>query len=186
MKKEKIAHHFKEIMVELGLDLNDPSLAGSPDRVAKMYVDEIFSSLSNPPPRLMFQPNSFKYDQMLVETGIEVNTVCEHHFLPIICKVHIGYIPKAKLIGLSKLNRIARYHGARPQVQERLTEQIKHNLVSELDTDHVAVCIDGVHFCVKMRGVMDSNAVTRTTALGGEFSTSISARKEFLGAIRQH
>lgn len=181
MRQKYIEKHFRAIMQELGLDMEDPSLKETPHRVAKMYCKELFIGLTEGPPRIMIQPNDFKYDQMLIEKGIEINSVCEHHFVPIIGTCSIAYIPRERVIGLSKLNRIAQYFASRPQVQERLTQQIKNFLVESLDTDDVAVCIDAVHMCVKMRGIKDSNCTTRTTALGGRFLDS--ARAEFLSAV---
>ena len=183
-KIEVIADHFKKIMQTLNLDLSNDSLENTPLRVAKMYVNEIFSGLQGSNfPKITTQDNSFKYDQMLIEKGIEINSVCEHHFVPIIGSCHIAYIPKDTVIGLSKLNRIAQYYASRPQVQERLTEQIKCKLVEILQTDDVAVCLDASHMCVKMRGIKDSNCITRTTSIGGLFKTSQETRIEFLTAI---
>lgn len=182
-KKQKIAFHFRQIMHELGLDLEDPSLVNTPDRVAKMYCDELFYSLNQQPPKLMFQPNTFKYDQMIIQKGIEINSICEHHFVPILAKCAIGYIPNKKLIGLSKLNRIAKYYGGRPQVQERLTGQIKDYLIDNLETEDVAVVVDGIHLCVKMRGVKDSNCSMRTSSLSGIFRDNGQARNEFLKGL---
>jgi len=180
-KIKVIAKNFREIMAVLGLDLENDSLQNTPQRVAKMYVQELFNGLKDENfPKITVQENSFNYDQMLIERGIEINSVCEHHFVPIIGVCHIAYIPKDKVIGLSKLNRVAQYYAARPQVQERLTEQIKSKLVEILGTDDVAVCLDAAHMCVKMRGIKDSNCMTRTTALGGAFKEDNNARSEFL------
>lgn len=181
--EDKIAAKFADIMSLLGLDLSDPSLKGTPQRVAKMYCREIFSGLDKVTyPKIMTQPNSFKYDQMLIQKGIEVNSVCEHHFVPILGKCAIAYIPDSKVIGLSKLNRIAKWHSSKPQVQERLTQDILNDLKDKLETDNVAVCIDASHLCVKMRGIQDSNAETRTTALSGVFKDHV-PRNEFLKYI---
>lgn len=181
-KKEIIADHFGVIMHLLGLDLEDPSLKDTPNRVAKMYVDELFCGMSKDNyPKITVQPNDFKYDQMLVEANIKINSVCEHHFVPIIGYCHIAYIPKNKVIGLSKLNRIAQYYARRPQVQERLTQVIFNDLKEVLETEDVAVTVDAIHMCVRMRGIKDYNASTRTTALGGNFLTT--ARDEYFNAI---
>jgi len=178
--EDRLAVKFGEIMDLLGLNLKDPSLIETPKRVAKMYCREIFAGLDKTTyPKIMVQPNNFNYNQMLIQKGIEVNSVCEHHFVPILGKCAIAYIPNKKVIGLSKLNRIARWHASRPQVQERLTQQILDDLVEKLETDNVAVCIDASHLCVKMRGVQDANAETRTSALSGSFKTNISTREEF-------
>ena len=174
---------FADIMNALGLDLTDDSLQNTPKRVAKMYVEEIFTGLDPYTfPKITVQDNKFGYNQMLIESNISIHSVCEHHFVPIIGMAHIAYIPGQKVIGLSKLNRIAHHYARRPQVQERLTEQIKACLTEVLDTIDVAVTVDAIHYCVKMRGVKDSNCVTRTTALGGKFLDNI-VRAEYLNAI---
>ena len=183
-KKEIIAFHFKEIMETLGLDLNNDSLKGTPERVAKMYVDEIFCGLTKENyPRIMSQKNEFKYDQMLIEKRITVKSVCEHHFVPIIGFAHVAYIPNGRVIGLSKLNRIVEYWARRPQVQERLTQCILNDLQDKLKSDDVAVVIDAEHFCVSLRGVQHQGCVTRTSALGGSFKTHSCTRKEFFNSI---
>lgn len=183
-KQDAIEKKFKSIMEILGLDLDDDSLQDTPRRVAKMYVHELFSGLdTNNYPKITTQLNKFGYDEMLIETGIEINSVCEHHFVPIIGKCHIAYIPGKKVIGLSKLNRIAHYYAARPQVQEKLTQQIKDDLVEALGVENVAVVIDAAHMCVKMRGIKDSDCITRTSALGGFFRSDISCRTEFFNSL---
>ncbi|MEM9679897.1 MAG: GTP cyclohydrolase I FolE, partial [Bacteroidota bacterium] len=148
-KKERISILFSEIMDVLGLDLNDDSLKGTPDRVAKMYVEEIFSGLDpkNKPKVALFD-NKYEYNQMLVEKDITFYSNCEHHFVPIIGKAHVAYISSGKVIGLSKLNRIVQYYAKRPQVQERLTNQIAEELKNILQTEDVAVIIDAKHLCV--------------------------------------
>ncbi len=170
-KKYRISEHFAEIMDILGLDLNDDSLRGTPDRVAKMYVEEIFSGL-NPKnkPRIALFDNKYKYDQMLVEKNITLNSNCEHHFLPIYGMAHVAYISTGKVIGLSKLNRIVQYFAKRPQVQERLTNQIGHELMEMLDTKDVAVIIDASHMCVSARGIEDNTSSTVTAFYGGRFN----------------
>lgn len=179
-----IESSFANIMRALGLDLSDDSLARTPHRVAKMYVNELFESLKPGNfPKITTQENKFKYDQMLIETGIEINSVCEHHFVPIIGRCHIAYIPKDKLIGLSKLNRVAKFYASRPQVQERMTEQIARQLCEILGTSDVAVVIDAAHMCVKMRGVKDSDCTTRTSSIGGQFKEDEKTRLEFMSAI---
>jgi GTP cyclohydrolase I len=179
-----IESHFQNIMTILGLDVTDDSLAKTPHRVAKMFVNEIFESLKpNTFPKITTQENKFHYDQMLIESGIEINSVCEHHFVPIIGRCHIAYIPKGKLIGLSKLNRVARYYASRPQVQERMTEQIAAHLCQILETDDVAVVIDAAHMCVKMRGIKDSDCMTRTSSIRGQFRNDEKCRSEFMTAI---
>ena len=171
-KKEKIANLFAEIMDVMGLDLNDDSLKGTPNRVAKMYIDEIFSGLNpkNKPKMALFD-NKYQYNQMLVEKNISFYSNCEHHFVPIIGKAHVAYISSGKVIGLSKLNRIVQYYAKRPQVQERLTNQIGTDLQNILNTEDVAIIIDAKHLCVSSRGVQDDTSSTITTFYGGAFNT---------------
>jgi GTP cyclohydrolase I len=170
-KKERIAILFAEIMEVLGLDLSDDSLQGTPRRVAKMYIEEIFSGLDprNKPKVALFD-NKYQYHQMLVEKNMTFYSNCEHHFVPIVGKAHVAYISSGRVIGLSKLNRIVQYYGRRPQVQERLTNQIANELKSVLHTEDVAVIIDAVHLCVSSRGVKDTNSSTVTTYYGGAFN----------------
>ncbi len=170
-KKEVIEKHFYEIMHELGLDMTDDSLQGTPHRVAKMFVEEIFSGLnpSNKPKISVFD-NSYQYDKMLVEANISFNSTCEHHFLPIIGKAHIGYVSSGKVIGLSKLNRIVDYYSRRPQVQERLIMQIFNELKEILDTENVIVVMEAKHLCVSSRGIKDESSFTSTIQYGGIFN----------------
>jgi len=172
-KKSKISNLFEEIMDVMGLDLKDDSLKGTPDRVAKMYIDEIFSGL-NPAnkPKVALFDNKYQYNQMLVEKDITFYSNCEHHFVPIIGRAHIAYISSGKVIGLSKLNRIVQYYAKRPQVQERLTNQIAEELKFILGTDDVAVIIDAKHLCVSSRGIKDDTSATVTAFYGGTFNTS--------------
>ena len=171
-KKEKIAKLFGEIMDVMGLDLTDDSLKGTPERVAKMYIDEIFSGLNpNNKPKIALFDNIYQYNQMLVEKNITFYSNCEHHFVPIIGKAHIAYISSGKVIGLSKLNRIVQYYAKRPQVQERLTNQIAEDLKNTLQTDDVAVIIDAKHLCVSSRGIKDDTSATITSYYGGKFNT---------------
>jgi GTP cyclohydrolase I len=169
-KKERIAKHFASIMDILGLDRADDSLAGTPDRVAKMYVEEIFSGLDpeNKPAVTLFD-NKYQYDHMLVERDITLYSNCEHHFVPIYGHAHVAYISSGKVIGLSKLNRIVQYFARRPQVQERLTNQIAHELMEVLETEDVAVIVDARHMCVCSRGVRDNDSSTVTSFYGGKF-----------------
>ncbi len=184
-KKEKIAFHFKEIMETLGLDLTDDSLQGTPKRVAKMYVEEIFSGLNpkNKPKIALFE-NKYKYDQMLVEKDILLYSNCEHHFLPIYGKAHIAYISNGKVIGLSKLNRIVNYFAKRPQVQERLSIQIGEELKSILNTEDVAVLIEAKHLCVSSRGIQDDQSSTITSYYSGQFKSDTKIQ-EFLNLINR-
>ena len=169
-KLRVIASHFSSIMHTLGLDLTDDSLKGTPRRVAKMFVKEIFAGLNpaNKPEVSLFD-NKYRYHQMLVEKNITVYSNCEHHFVPIIGKAHIAYISSGQVIGLSKLNRIVRYYSQRPQVQERLTIQIANELRTVLRTDDVAVVIDALHLCVASRGIKDVNSSTITAEYSGAF-----------------
>ncbi|MEM6865793.1 MAG: GTP cyclohydrolase I FolE [Bacteroidota bacterium] len=169
-KKESIAKLFEQIMEVMGLDLKDDSLKGTPMRVAKMYIEEIFSGLNpaNKPKVALFE-NKYQYNQMLVEKDITFYSNCEHHFVPIIGKAHVAYISSGKVIGLSKLNRIVQYYAKRPQVQERLTNQIALELQSILDTEDVAVIIDAKHLCVSSRGIKDDTSSTVTSFYGGKF-----------------
>ena len=169
-KMEIIAHHFKAIMEILGLDLTDDSLKGTPARVAKMYVKEIFSGLdpANKPAISLFN-NSYHYNEMLIEKNITLYSYCEHHFVPIIGKAHVAYIPNGKVIGLSKINRLVNYYSKRPQVQERLTTQIAEGLKEALQTDDVAVRIEATHLCVASRGIQDTQSSTTTVFYSGKF-----------------
>lgn len=182
-KMEKISKHFEAIMKTLGLDLNDDSLRGTPDRVAKMYVKEIFSGLNpaNKPSITLFD-NKYQYDEMLVEKDVTFYSNCEHHFVPIYGKAHVGYFSSGKVIGLSKINRIVQYYSKRPQVQERLTVQIASAMKSALKTEDVAVVIDATHLCVSSRGVGDTNSTTGTAHFSGKF-TEQRTRQEFLDFI---
>ncbi len=183
-KMEKIEQHFKEIMNILGLDLKDDSLSGTPHRVAKMYVKEIFRGL-NPEnkPRVALFENKYGYRQMLVEKNITVHSTCEHHFLPIYGVAHVAYISSGKVIGLSKINRLVEYFSKRPQVQERLTIQIADELKRVLETEDIAVYIDAEHMCVKSRGIEDNQSSTVTTAYSGKFLNE-NVRAEFLQSIQ--
>jgi len=171
-KKEMIATLFGEIMDVMGLDLSDDSLKGTPKRVAKMFIDEIYSGL-NPAnkPKVALFDNKYQYNQMLVEKDITFYSNCEHHFVPIIGKAHVAYISSGKVIGLSKLNRIVQYFAKRPQVQERLTNQIAIELQTVLNTEDVAVIIDAKHLCVSSRGIKDDTSATVTSFYGGQFNT---------------
>ncbi len=180
LKIELIEKHFREIMHVLGLDLTDDSLKGTPRRVAKMYVQEIFSGL-NPAnkPKVALFDNKYKYNEMLVEKDITFHSNCEHHFVPIFGKAHVAYISSGKVIGLSKINRIVQFFAKRPQVQERLTVQIANELKEALQTEHVAIVIDAKHMCVSSRGVSDVNSTTVTAHYSGKFQEE-ATKQEFL------
>ena len=184
-KKKVIEHHFYQIMEEMGLDMTDDSLRGTPHRVAKMFIDEIFSGL-NPAnkPKISVFDNSYQYDKMLVEADISFNSTCEHHFLPIIGKAHIGYVSNGKVIGLSKLNRIVDYYARRPQVQERLIMQIFNELKTVLDTESVIVVMEAKHLCVSSRGIEDESSYTSTIQYGGIFNDKEN-RNDFFNLIRE-
>ena len=183
-KMTTIEKHFHAIMQELGLDMTDDSLQGTPHRVAKMFVQEIFSGL-NPKnkPKISVFDNSYHYDKMLVEANINFNSTCEHHFLPIVGKAHIGYVSSGKVIGLSKLNRIVDYYSRRPQVQERLIMQIFNDLKSVLETDNVIVVMEAKHLCVSSRGIKDESSYTSTIQYGGIFDEKEN-RNDFFNMIK--
>jgi len=185
-KKERIEQHFAQIMTTLGLDLTDDSLAGTPKRVAKMYVEEIFSGLhpDNRPNIRLFH-NTYGYKNLLIEKNISFKSHCEHHFVPITGKAHVAYIPNDQVVGLSKLNRLVQYYAKRPQVQERLTRQIGTDLKSTLLTDDVAVWMEADHMCVSMRGVEDPHSSTITSYYSGRFHSDPKIKGEFLEAIRK-
>jgi GTP cyclohydrolase I len=181
MKYERIRDLMAEVVETLGLDLRDDSLAETPHRIAKMYVNEIFSGLDYSKfPKLSLIDNKMGADEMVKIREIDLTSTCEHHFVTIDGTAKVAYIPKERIIGLSKINRIVRFFGQRPQVQERLTRQILVALQALLETEDVAVSIDATHYCVKSRGVMDTNSQTSTTALGGCFRENIHTRAEFL------
>jgi GTP cyclohydrolase I len=183
-KIEIVERHFREIMLTLGLDLTDDSLKGTPRRVAKMYVQEVFSGLNpdNKPKVALFE-NKYQYKEMLVEKDIMLHSFCEHHFVPIIGKAHVAYISNGNVIGLSKINRIVQYFAKRPQVQERLTLQIANEIKKVLKTDDVAVLIDAKHMCVSMRGIEDVSSSTVTACYHGKFQDE-ATKNEFLNLIK--
>lgn len=179
-----ITSHFKTIMETLGLDLNDDSLKDTPQRVAKMYVKEIFSGLNpdNEPAVTLFE-NKYQYNTILVEKGITLFSYCEHHFVPILGKVHVGYISNGQVIGLSKINRLVQYYAKRPQIQERLTNQIAEGLKKAIGTENVAVVIDAIHLCVASRGIKDTNSSTITAHYSGKFINE-ETKNDFLALIK--
>lgn len=184
-KKERIEHHMREILNLLGLDLTDDSLEETPHRIAKMYVDEVFSGLDYSNfPKITVIENKMNVSEMVRVKDITVTSTCEHHLVTIDGKAAVAYIPRGKIIGLSKINRIVRFFAQRPQVQERMTQQILVALQTLLESDDVAVTIDATHYCVKSRGVMDATSETTTTALGGIFKSIPATRAEFLHGLR--
>ncbi|RZS96136.1 GTP cyclohydrolase I FolE [Cecembia calidifontis] len=184
LKIELIEKHFREIMHIMGLDLTDDSLRGTPRRVAKMFIKEVFSGLDpkNKPAAKLFE-NKFKYNEMLVEKDITFYSHCEHHFVPIFGRAHVAYISNGHVIGLSKINRIVQYFAKRPQVQERLTMQIGNELKEVLGTEDVAVVLDAHHMCVSSRGIQDVNSSTVTSFYSGKFEKDEQTRAEFMKYI---
>ncbi len=183
-KIEKIKGHVHQIMETLGMDMTDDSLQGTPNRVAKMYVNETFGGLRpNKKPKVSTFENNYKYGEMLVEKNITVYSTCEHHLLPIIGRAHVAYISSGRVIGLSKMNRIVDYYAKRPQVQERLTMQVVKELQKALKTEDVACIIDAKHLCVNSRGINDIESSTVTSEYGGKFKDE-NVRKELLNYIK--
>jgi len=183
-KKAAIETHFKAIMEVLGLDMSDDSLQDTPTRVAKMYVDEIFYGLDYAQfPKATVVENKMKYNEMVMERNVSVQSNCEHHFVIISGKAFVAYIPKNKVLGLSKINRIVEFFSKRPQIQERLTAQIYHALQFILGTDDVAVVIKAEHYCVKSRGVRDEDSDTVSSHLGGVFAENMATRAEFMSFV---
>lgn len=179
-KKSRIEHHIREIMTVLGLDLRDDSLIETPHRVAKMYIDEVYRGLDyNNFPKCTVIDNKMS-SELVVVRDIEVSSNCEHHLVQIDGKATVAYIPSSKVIGLSKIGRVVSFFSRRPQVQERLTNQIWHALSFILQTENIAVYIDAVHYCVKARGLRDANSSTVTNRLGGSFMTNPMLRSEFM------
>ncbi|CDT80508.1 GTP cyclohydrolase I [Vibrio coralliirubri] len=180
-KYNRIKGLLTEVVSTLGLDLTDDSLAETPHRIAKMYVHEIFSGLDyNNFPKISVIDNKMSVDEMVKVSDINLTSTCEHHFITIDGLAQVAYIPESKILGLSKINRIVRFFAQRPQVQERLTQQILVAIQTLVETENVAVTIKATHYCVKSRGVMDANSETSTTALGGIFKTNPQTRAEFL------
>ena len=183
-KIDKIEEHFVEIMKLLELDLSDDSLVDTPKRVAKMYVNEIFWGLDYEAfPKCTAVDNKMKYDEMVIERNINVQSNCEHHFVVIDGVATVAYIPNEKVLGLSKLNRVVEYFAKRPQIQERLTEQVYHALSYILDTENIGVIVDAQHYCVKSRGVEDVGSSTITSKLGGCFKNDPAVRNEFMNIV---
>ncbi|MBR9858463.1 MAG: GTP cyclohydrolase I FolE [Gammaproteobacteria bacterium] len=183
-KQSRITGLMTEMMDVLGLDLEDDSLAETPKRIAKMYVREIFSGLDYSYfPKITLIENKMKVDEMVQVRDITLTSTCEHHFVTIDGTATVAYIPRSKVIGLSKINRIVQFFARRPQVQERLTQQVLVALQALLESDDVAVSITATHYCVKARGVMDATSSTTTTSLGGIFKSRPETRQEFLGGV---
>ena len=183
-KLNKILNNTKEILETLGLDLKDDSLCETPKRIAKMYLNEVYWGLDyHNFPKITTITNKMNYETMLIERGISVKSNCEHHFLPFLGEAYVAYIPNNTIIGLSKINRIVEFFSRRPQVQERLTEQIFHALCYILGTNNVAVCVRAFHTCVRVRGVEDTNSDTITSRLGGLFLEGTALRNEFYQSV---
>ncbi|ELR67868.1 GTP cyclohydrolase I type 1 [Photobacterium marinum] len=184
-KKERIEYHMREVLELLSLDLTDDSLVETPHRIAKMYVDEVFSGLDYANfPKITVIENKMNCDEMVRVKDITLTSTCEHHLVTIDGKATVAYIPRGKIIGLSKINRIVRFFAQRPQVQERMTQQILVALQTLLESEDVAITMDATHYCVKARGVMDATSSTTTTALGGIFKRNPATRAEFLNGLR--
>ncbi|MBJ39635.1 MAG: GTP cyclohydrolase I FolE [Gammaproteobacteria bacterium] len=182
-KYTRLRELMGEVCTTLGLDLTDDSLCETPHRIAKMYVDEVFRGLSYENfPKVTVIDNKMQVEEMVTVRDISVTSTCEHHFVTIDGGSKVAYIPGSRIIGLSKINRVVRFFAQRPQVQERLTQQVLVALQTLLETEDVAVSIDATHYCVKSRGVMDVNSRTQTTALGGQFKADSRTRAEFLSA----
>ncbi len=185
VKMASIEKHFSEIMAEMGLDMTDDSLRGTPHRVAKMFVKELFSGLDpKNKPKLSTFENGYHYNKMLVEADITFNSTCEHHFLPIFGKAHVGYVSSGRVIGLSKLNRIVDYYSRRPQVQERLIMQIFNELKSALNTENVIVVMEAKHLCVSSRGIKHTDSFTSTIQYAGIFNEKEN-RDDFFNMIKK-
>ena len=181
----KIKGHFKGVLDALGMDLTDDSICETPDRMAKMYLQELYAGLDYANfPKCTVVDNKFKYDEMLLERRIKVHSNCEHHGVSFLGFAHVAYIPKSKVLGLSKLNRIVDFFARRPQIQERLTEQIFHALSFILETDNIAICIEAEHMCVKTRGIRDGCSDTVTSKLGGAFKDKPAVRAEFFALVK--
>lgn len=179
-KRQRIQSAMQEIMVVLGLDLSDDSLVDTPQRIAKMYVDEVFAGLNyNKFPKISVIENKMGTEQPIQVNDINLTSTCEHHFVTIDGSASVAYIPKGKILGLSKINRLVSFFAQRPQVQERLTQQVMVAIQALTGSDDVAVCINATHYCVKARGIRDSNSYTKTSALGGVFKTDPQMRAEF-------
>lgn len=184
-KIARISTSFREIMDTLGLNLEDDSLSGTPERLAKMYIQETYWGLSPKYfPKITAVENKMGYDEMVLEKNIIVHSTCEHHFATIDGYAHVAYIPHQKVLGLSKLNRVVEYFARRPQIQERLTEQVYFALKYILETPDIAVMVKAKHYCVKSRGVEDINSETITSKLGGCFKDDAATRHEFLSLVR--
>lgn len=182
-KIEKVAKNFSEIMETLGMDLTDDSLKDTPLRVAKMYVNEIFSSLTQDPPKLTKFENTDDIDQIVIVKNIVLNSMCEHHFMPILGKVHIGYIPQGKILGLSKFNRVTQFAGAKPQVQERIVQDI-FNMLSPVIGEDIIIVAEAEHLCSKVRGPKDPCSSTTTSLANGRFRSDKSIKDEFYNLLK--
>ncbi|VFP83216.1 GTP cyclohydrolase I FolE [Candidatus Erwinia haradaeae] len=186
-RKKKITEHMTAIMYLLNLNLEDQSLAETPSRIAKMYIDEVFIGLDYANfPKITLIEHKIHIDEIITVRNINLTSICEHHFVMIDGQATVAYIPKNKVIGLSKINRIVQFFASRPQVQERLIQQILVALQIILDTQHVAVFIEATHYCVRARGIRDTTSTTTTTALGGLFKTNNETRQEFIRSVYNH
>lgn len=185
-RRDHISGMFYKIMQALGLDLKDDSLQGTPARIGKMFVSEVFYGLQYSNfPKCTTVENKMKYDEVIVSDGIDVLSMCEHHFIPFVGKAYVGYIPKTKVLGLSKFNRVVDFFSRRPQVQERLTEQVHLAFRTILETDDIALVIRAQHMCVKLRGVKQNSTWTTTSKMSGRFRESDALRAEFMALIQR-
>ena len=184
-KIDILENAFTTIWKTVGMDLNDDSLQETPNRMAKMYINEIYFGLKEENfPKCTTVNNKMQYNEMVVERNVSVQSNCEHHGVIIDGLATVAYVPKDRVLGLSKINRIVEYFSKRPQIQERLTEQIFHTLQFILGTEDVAVMIDAQHYCVRSRGVEDTGSSTVTSRLGGGFKSDIAVRNEFYSIAR--
>ena len=180
----EIAQHMGRIIEILGLDRADPNLVGTPERVAKMYL-ELFSGITEgAEPTVTFFPNDERYTSMVMEKDIPFYSLCAHHFVPFYGHAHIAYVPNDKIVGLSKMPRILEFYARRPQLQERLTEQVATFLAQKLDPQGVMVVVEARHLCVEMRGVKKPGAMTVTSAIRGIFFNK-PVREEFLDLLKR-
>ena len=182
-RNRTVEHAFRAVLDALGLDPHDPNLADTPARMARAY-GELFAGLHAPEPELRSFPNTEGYSQVVAVTGIPFYSVCAHHFLPFFGTAHVGYVPGETVVGLSKLARIVDHFARRPQIQERLTEQVIGFVERRLAPRGAMVIVEGRHFCMEMRGVAKTGALPTTSAIRGVFADE-RTRQEFLGLVRR-
>jgi GTP cyclohydrolase IA len=183
-KVTQIAAHVRRIIEALGLDVSDPNLDGTPERVAKMYLEMFHGLAEGAEPKVTFFPNDEHYTAMVMEKDIPFYSLCSHHFVPFYGHAHVAYIPNERIVGLSKMPRIVEFYARRPQLQERLTEQIAGFLEQTLCPQGVMVVVEARHLCVEMRGVKKPGALTVTSAIRGIFFNK-PVREEFLDLLNR-